>query len=81
MLNFDFLEKGPRLVSPPNFVYVLRKLSLLLNSINCRIGFPIVLEILGNMSIKIICFIVYGVINSLTFSSCHFNKKKFRTKI
>ena len=35
MLNFDILEKGPEIISPPHFVYDFsRKIFLMLYSIN-----------------------------------------------
>ena len=38
MLNFDFLEKAPGIVSPPHFVYDFsRKMLLMLYSINSPI--------------------------------------------
>ena len=34
MLNLDFLEKGLGIVFPPHFVYVSRKMFLMLYAIN-----------------------------------------------
>ena len=53
MLNFDFLEKGLRIVFLPYFVYgFLRKLFLILYSIT---WLYLRLEVLGNMYIVIVC--------------------------
>ena len=68
MLNFDFLEKGLGLVSPPYFVYDFSKKKyfmcfvLLTDQISlsdCLCFF----EILVNMCIVIICFPVYDTMN------------------
>ena len=60
MLNFDFLEKGLEVVSPPHFVYDFsRKMFLMLYSINCPnfiVSIPLHLEMLDNMCIAIVCF-------------------------
>ena len=60
MLNFDFLEKGLEIVSPPHSVYDFsRKMFLMLYSINCPkfiVWLPLLLEILGNMCISIVSF-------------------------
>ena len=61
MLNFRFLEMdGLGLVSPPHFVYDFsRKIFLMLHSINWPnfiVWLPLLLEILGNMCFKIICW-------------------------
>ena len=60
MLNFDFLEKGMGIVSPPNFVYDFPKeIFLMLYFINWPIfivWLPLHIEILGNMCIAIVCF-------------------------
>ena len=53
MLNLNFLEKSLRLASPPHFVYDFSRKAILLSG--C--------EILDNVSIVIICFPVYYVIN------------------
>ena len=67
MLNFYFLEKGVRLVSPPQSEYDFwRKIFLMLYSINWLnfiVSLPLLLEILGNMCIVIIYFPVYDVMN------------------
>ena len=59
MLNFDFLEKGLGIVSPPHFVYdFLRKMFFMLYSINWPnfiSWLPLLLEILVNMCITIVC--------------------------
>ena len=58
MLNFNFSEKGLALVSPPHFAYDFsRKMFLMLQSINWLnfiVWLPLLLEILGNMCIKIV---------------------------
>ena len=57
MLNFDLLEKGLELVSPPHFVYDFsRKVFLLLCSINGPnfiVWLLLVLETLVNMCVAI----------------------------
>ena len=67
MLNFDFLEKGLGIVSPPHFVYdVSRKIFLMLYSINSPdfiVWLSLPLEILGNMCIGIVCFPGCNIIN------------------
>ena len=59
MLNFNFSEKGLRLVSPPHFVYDFsRKMFLMLHSINWPnffVWLPLLLEILCSMCITIVC--------------------------
>ena len=59
-LNFDFLEKGLRIVSLLHFMYYFsRELLLMLYSINWPnfiVLFPFLFEILGNMCIAIVCF-------------------------
>ena len=59
MLNFDFLEKGLGIVSPPQFVYDFsRKIFLMLYSItwpNFIAWLPLLLEILVNMCIANLC--------------------------
>ena len=58
-LNFNFSEKGLRLVSPPHFVYDFsRKMFLMLHSINWPnlfVWLPLLLEILCSMCITIVC--------------------------
>ena len=60
MLNFKFLEKGLRLVSPPHFVYDLStEMFLMLHSIsspNFIVLLPLVLELLINMYITVVCY-------------------------
>ena len=60
MLNFDFLEKGLGIVSPPHFEKDFsRKMVLMLYSIdwpNFIVWLPLLLEILGNMCIAIVCY-------------------------
>ena len=59
MCNFDFVGKGPRIVSLSRFVYDFStKMFLTLYSINLQnfiIWLSLLLEILGNMCIAIIC--------------------------
>ena len=59
MVNFNLLEKGLELVSPPHFEYDFsRKTFLMLHSINWPDfidWLPLLLEILGNMCITIVC--------------------------
>ena len=60
MLTFDFLDKGLGIVSPTHFVNDFStKMFLTLFSINCPnfiAWLPLLLEILGNMSIAIVCY-------------------------
>ena len=60
MLNFDFLEKGLGIVSPPHFVYdVSRKIFLMSYSINWpkfHVWLSLLFEILGNICIAIVRF-------------------------
>ena len=69
MLDFDFLEKGLGIDSPPHFVYDFsppyfvydfsRKMFLVLYFINWRnftVWLPLLLEILANMCIVIVYF-------------------------
>ena len=61
MLNFNFLEKGLGLVSPPYFVYDFsRKMFLVLYFINWP---SLLFELLGNMCITIVSWPGYDVIN------------------
>ena len=59
MLNFGFLDKGLRVISPAHFVYDFSiKMFLRLYSINWSnfiVWLPLLLEILGNMCIAIVC--------------------------
>ena len=68
MLNFDFLEKWLRIVSPSHFVYDFsRTLFPILYSIswpNCIVWLPLLLEILGNHRIAIVYFPGCDVFNS-----------------
>ena len=62
MPNFDFLEKGLKIVSVPHFVYEFsRKIFFM----SCSINWPNVivwlrlnLELLGNMCIVNVCFLI-----------------------
>ena len=60
MLNFDFLDKGLRIVSPAHFVYDFStKMFLMLYSMNYPnfiAWLPLLLEILSNMCIAIVCY-------------------------
>ena len=66
-LNFDFLENGLGIVSPPHFVYGLStKIFLMLYSINWPhfiVLLSLLLGILGNMCIAIVCYPACDVIN------------------
>ena len=59
MLNFDFLDKSLRIVSPEHFEYDFSiKMFLMLYSIilpNLIDWLPLLLEMLSNMSIAIVC--------------------------
>ena len=70
MLNFDFLEKGLEIISPPRFVHrFLRKMFLMLysinwpNYINFTIWLSLLFDILGNTCTAIVCFPGCGVMN------------------
>ena len=67
MLNFDFLEKGLRIVSSRYFVYDFsRKMFLMLCSINrpnLIVWLLLLLEILGGVCTAIVCFPGCDVIN------------------
>ena len=60
MLNFDFLDKSLRIVSPAHFVYDFStKMLLMLYSINWPnfiAWLPLLLEILGNICIAIVFY-------------------------
>ena len=59
MVNFDFLDKDLRIVSPADFVYDFStKMFLMIYSINrpnLTAWLPLPLEILGNMCVRIVC--------------------------
>ena len=59
MLDFDFLDKGLGIVSPAHFAYDFStKMFFMLYSINWPNfidWLPFLLEILGNMSIALLC--------------------------
>ena len=57
MLNFNFLEKGLGLVSPPHFEYDFSGNLFLIVShlLTDQISLPLLLEILGNMCFTIVC--------------------------
>ena len=67
MLNFNFLEKGLRIVSPPHFVHDFSKEMFLklysTNWTNFIVRLPLLLEILGNMWIAIVYFPGCDVMN------------------
>ena len=67
MFNFDFLKKGPELVSPPLLVFDFsRKRYFVLysiNSLNFTFWLPLLLEILNNMCIVIVCCPICDVID------------------
>ena len=67
MFNFDFLEKGQGIVSPPYFVNDFsRKMFLMLYSINWPhfiVWLPLLLETLDSTYIAIVCFPGFDVIN------------------
>ena len=67
MLNFDHLEKGLVIVTPPHFLNDFsRKMFLMLYSINWPnliVWLPLLHEILSNICIAIVCFPVCDVIN------------------
>ena len=72
MLIFDILEKGLGLISPPQFVHDFsRKIFLIFYFINrpsLIASLLFFLEILGNMRIIIICFLVYVIIFEFSLS-------------
>ena len=58
MLNFDFIEKGLRIVSPPHFLHDLSKKKIILmfysiNWPNFIVWWPLFLDILVNMCIAV----------------------------
>ena len=59
MLNFDFPEKGVGIASPQHSVYDFSsKMFLMLYSFNWPnfiVWFPLFIDVLGNMCIKIVC--------------------------
>ena len=67
ILNFNFIGKSVAIVSPRYFVHDFsRKIFLVLYSINWPnfiAWLPILLEILGIMSIAIVCFPGFDVLN------------------
>ena len=79
MLNFEFLEKGLEKVSSSDFVYVSRKIILMLNSIhwpNLIPWLPLLLEIVVNMCVAIVSFPGCDVIDFdeyLSFLSSRFS--------
>ena len=67
MLNFDFLEKGLRIVSAPHFVCGFSgKVCILLyfiNWLNFIVWLPLLLEIFGEICISFVCFSSCDVMN------------------
>ena len=67
MFNFDFIEKGLGIFSPPHFVYDFpRKIFLMLYSITwpkSLVWLTLLYEILGNIGIAIVYFPGCDVIN------------------
>ena len=59
MFNFDFVEKGLRLVSQPHLVYDFSKkmfpMLYSINRANFIVWLSLLLEILGNKYIAIVC--------------------------
>ena len=82
MLNFDFLEQGLGIVSPPYFVYDFsRKTFLMLYSIIISVRFTLLRAILGNMCIAIACYPGCNVINFEINLTVFLHDQKVRTKI
>ena len=78
MVNFGFSEKSLRLVSPPHFVYISKKMFLMLhiNWWNFIPWLPLFLQILGSMHIAIVCFPGCDVINfEINFIFFYMTKK------
>ena len=67
MINFDFLDEGLGIASPPHFVYDFSTKMLLIvhsiNSPNFIAWLPLLLEIFGNMCIAIVCDPGYDVMD------------------
>ena len=67
MLNFDFLEKGLGIVSPPHLVCGFsRKVVILLyfiNWLNFIVWLSLLVEIFGEICISIVCFSSCDVMN------------------
>ena len=67
MINFDFLDKGLGIASPPHFVYDFSTKMLLIvhsiNSPNFIAWLPLLLEIFSNMCIAIVCDPGYDVMD------------------
>ena len=85
MLNFDFLEIGPEIVSPLNFVYDFsrRNVAVIFYKLSSD-QFPILLEILGNMCIATVCVSGFDVINfeiNLIFLAVFLHGQKVKKKI
>ena len=58
MLNFDFLENGLGIVSPPHMCMIFQEKYFMLHSINWIdfiVWLPLLLEILGSMFMVIVC--------------------------
>ena len=63
MLNFDFLEMGLGVFSPPHFVYGFLLFLSTHEIPNCNVWLPLLREILGSMCIAIVYFPECDVIN------------------
>ena len=86
MLNFDFLQKGLGIVSPPYFMKdVSRKIFLMLHSINWSNfidWLPLLLETLCNMCIAVVCQLGSDVVNFEKLDQVIFlHDRKVKTKI
>ena len=73
MLNFDFSEKGLRIVSPPNFVHNFsRKMFLILNSVNWPNRMPDSFYFLRYWSVSVLQLFVNQVVTSQIFNQAVF---------
>ena len=87
MINFDFLEKGLVIVSPPHFAFGFSKKYFLIsiNWPNFIFWLSLLLEILGNMCIAIVrfltCDVIYFELNHifLILSFSYMTKKSRQT--
>ena len=64
MLNFDYLEKGLEIVSPPQFVYDFSRKMFLILYFNCQISLPDCLYLLKYLSICVLQLLVNQVLKS-----------------
>ena len=84
MHNFEFLDKGLRIVSPPHYICVLQK-----KCFSCYIlwiDFIVwLLKILDNICVAILCFPICDVINLnltvLSNQAVFLYEQKVKTKI